>query len=114
MNKSNSRSKSFKKHPMFSSVAAAPSNLNQNQITDDQNYEFRSQRKTREEIDKAYKSLNKGGDDSDDGGRTNSMSRDSIDSNDNGNTTEMNSLFDSSQDNVKVCIRVRPLNNKEQ
>lgn len=72
---------------MFSSVASA--NLNQNQITDDlKNIEFNTQRKTREEIDKAYKSLNKD-EDSDCAARTNSVSRGSSISNngDNANTT---------------------------
>lgn len=78
---------------MFSSVASA--NLNSNQITDDQNLEFSTQRKTREEIDKVYKSLNKG-DDSDDGARTNSISRGSSYSanGENGNTTGVNGLFE--------------------
>lgn len=83
--KSSSRSKSFKKNAMFSSVTSA--NVNQNQITDQANFEFSTQRKTREEIDKAYKSLTKD-EDSDLGGRTNSMSRGSSLSN-NGDTSNL-------------------------
>ena len=75
--KSSSRSKSFKKNAMFSSVATA--NIPQNQITDQANFEFSTHRKTREEIDKAYKSLTK--DEDSDGGRTNSVSRGSSISN---------------------------------
>jgi hypothetical protein len=69
---------------MFSSVTSA--NVNQNQITDQANFEFSTQRKTREEIDKAYKSLTKD-EDSDLGGRD-SMSRGSSLSN-NGDTSHM-------------------------
>ena len=53
------------------------------------------------------------------GGRTNSMSRGSAMSDD-GETSHMkesNHLFENQQnqkDNVKVCIRVRPLNQREQ
>lgn len=63
---------------MFSSVTSA--NANQNQISDHANFEFRTQRKTREEIDKAYKSITKD-EDSDLGGHTNSISRGSSQSN---------------------------------
>ena len=64
---------------MFSSVTSA--NVNQNQITDQASFEFSTQRKTREEIDKTYKSLARD-EDSDAGGRTNSMSRGSAVSDD--------------------------------
>lgn len=101
---------------MFSSVTSA--NANQNQISDHANFEFRTQRKTREEIDKAYQSITKD-EDSDLGGHTNSISRGSSQSN-NGEQAQLkenNHLFDNQQnqkDNVKVCIRVRPLSQKEQ
>ena len=91
--KSSSRSKSFKKNAMFSSVTSA--NVNQNQITDQANFEFSTHRRTREGIDKAYKSLTKD-EDSDLGGRTNSISRGSSLSN-NGDISHMkesNHLFE--------------------
>lgn len=91
--KSSSRSKSFKKNAMFSSVTSA--NVNQNQITDQASFEFSTQRKTREEIDKAYKPLTKD-EDSDAGGRTNSMSRGSAfsDDGDASNMKESAHLFE--------------------
>lgn len=58
---------------MFSSVTSA--NLNQNQITDDTNLDFSTQRKNRED-DKAFKSVNKD-EDSDCDKRSNSMSAES-------------------------------------
>lgn len=111
--KSSSRSKSFKKNGIYASVASA--NLNQNQITDNSNFEFSTQRKPRE-ADKGYKSLTKD-EDSDCGRRTNSVSCGSSDSNgDTSHLKESHHLFENSEnqnDNVKVCIRVRPLNQRE-
>lgn len=58
---------------MFSSVTSA--NLNQNQITDDANLDFSTQRKNKED-EKAFKSVKKD-EDSEQDKRSNSMSADS-------------------------------------
>ena len=101
---------------MFSSVTSA--NLNQNQITDDANFDFSTQRKNKED-EKAFKELNKD-DDSDQDKRSNSICAESDLSgncdayNTNGGMDNIFSNDPNSQDNVKVCIRVRPLNSREQ